>query len=79
MLVSAYLPEATAAAELPEVPEHVQIAVCMAASTQPSVSFCCSVLILEDHDCVHIAKGAFEVFNAHQASPSKSVQRCTRS
>ncbi|KAL3134865.1 hypothetical protein ABBQ32_007831 [Trebouxia sp. C0010 RCD-2024] len=28
-----------------------------------------------DHDCVHIAKGAFEVFNAHQASPSKSVQR----
>lgn len=24
---------------------------------------------------MHIAKGAFEVFNAHQASPSKSVQR----
>lgn len=30
---------------------------------------------MEDHDCVHIAKGAFEVFNAHQTSPSKSVQR----
>lgn len=24
---------------------------------------------------MHIAKGAFEVFNAHQTSPSKSVQR----
>ena len=35
----------------------------------------CRVLILEDHDCVHVAKGAFEVFNAHQTSPSKSVQR----
>ena len=33
------------------------------------------MLILEDHDCVHVAKGAFEVFNAHQTSPSKSVQR----
>ena len=35
----------------------------------------CRVLILEDHDCVHVTKGAFEVFNAHQTSTSKSVQR----
>ncbi|KAL0043584.1 hypothetical protein WJX79_009134 [Trebouxia sp. C0005] len=34
-----------------------------------------TVLILEDHDCVHVANGSFEVFNAHQTSPSKSVQR----
>ncbi len=33
------------------------------------------MLILEDHDCVHVANGSFEVFNAHQTSPSKSVQR----
>ena len=43
------------------------------ACTQCAI--CCSVLILEDHDCVHIAKGGFEVYNAHQTSPSKSVQR----
>lgn len=35
----------------------------------------CRVLILEDHDCVHVANGSFEVFNAHQTSPSRSVQR----
>lgn len=35
----------------------------------------CSVLILEDHDCVHVTKGAFEVFNAQQSSPSKAAQR----
>ena len=40
-----------------------------------SFAISCRVLILEDHDCIHIAKGAFEVFNAHQTSPSKSVQR----
>ena len=32
-------------------------------------------MILEDHDCLHVANGAFEVFNAKQTSPSKLVQR----
>ena len=50
-------------------------AIYVTACTSLLCATCCSVLILEDHDCVHIAKGAFEVFNAHQTSPSKSVQR----